>query len=161
MLYCRTYDSSIGLLTLASDGEYLTGLWMEGQLHFGQGHPELQPKTDLPIFRQTVTWLDDYFAGSAPSTNALPLKPAGSPFRQKVWQLLLSIPYGETVTYGQIAAMLGRPMSAQAIGNAVGHNPISIIVPCHRVLGSGGKLTGYAGGTPRKLWLLRHENALN
>ena len=161
MHYCCTYDSPIGLLTLAADGESLTGLWMEGQLHFAQGHPKLQSKPDLPVFRQVVAWLDDYFAGKAPSAEDLPLKPTGSPFRQEIWRILVRIPYGKTVTYGQIATMLGRPMSAQAVGNAVGHNPIGIIIPCHRVLGNGGKLTGYAGGTDRKHWLLRHEGSLN
>jgi methylated-DNA-[protein]-cysteine S-methyltransferase len=147
-------------LTLASDGNYLTGLWIEGQNHFAAHHsdPILQP--DLPVFNLTTKWLADYFAGTPSSIDHIPLKPTGSPFRQQVWKILAAIPWGQTVTYGQIAAMLGNPKASQAVGNAVGHNPISIIIPCHRVLGAGQSLTGYAGGIDKKQWLLRHEHIL-
>lgn len=157
MYYRCTYASPIGKLTLASDGENLTGLWMEGQRYFAQSHRNPIPAPTLPIFWETALWLDAYFAGDNPSVACLPLKPAGSDFRQRVWQILLQIPYGQTYTYGQISKMMGAAMSAQAVGGAVGHNPISIIIPCHRVLGAGGSLIGYAGGIAKKLWLLRHE----
>ncbi|MCH5187508.1 MAG: methylated-DNA--[protein]-cysteine S-methyltransferase [Oscillospiraceae bacterium] len=152
--------SPVGELTLASDGESLTGLWIKGQKYFGG--PERAEKTDLPIFRRTEEWLSRYFAGERPSTTELPLSPRGSEFRRIVWRLLCEIPYGEVTTYGELsrraAKILGKEtMAAQAIGGAVGHNPISIIIPCHRVLGSDGSLTGYAGGLHIKQRLLEHE----
>lgn len=158
MVYRSTCPSPLGLLTLASDGDALTGLWVEGQKYFGL-FPE-PPLTEdaLPVFREARRWLEAYFAGERPDPRALPLAPQGSPFRHRVWQLLLDIPYGETAAYGELAARLGS--SPRAVGGAVGHNPISLIIPCHRVLGAGGALTGYAGGLERKLWLLRHEGAV-
>ena len=152
-----TYFSPLGLLTLASDGENLTGLWMENQKFFGTGLPDdAISKDDLPVFSVTRSWLDAYFAGECPSVANIPLAPAGSPFRKQVWQILMEIPYGHTSTYGDIAGMLGTGC-AQAVGGAVGHNPISILIPCHRVLGASGNLTGYAGGTDRKRFLLTLE----
>lgn len=165
MNFKTTYASPLGLLTLASDGYALTGLWMQGQKYFAA---TLSCDTvecgSLPVFTQAAGWLDRYFAGKRPSCSELVLSPAGSPFRKVVWDILCSIPYGRTITYGEAAKiaaeLLGRPhMSAQAVGGAVGHNPISIIIPCHRVLGADGSLTGYAGGEAKKEWLLRHEGA--
>lgn len=161
MYYCHTYASPIGRLTMASDGENLTGLWIEGQKYFAQNHYDPILFAELPVFREAAHWLDEYFAGSTPSISRLSLKPNGSFFRQRVWQILLQIPYGHTLTYGDICKMLDTSMSAQAVGGAVSHNPISIIIPCHRVLGSGGKLTGYAGGINKKAWLLQHERILS
>lgn len=111
----------------------------------------------VPVLDEAVRWLDSYFAGREPGFTPLlrPYKP--SPFRQKVWDALREIPYGKTRTYGEIAEKIGCRQSAQAVGNAVGHNPISLIIPCHRVLGKDGSLTGYAGGLERKAWLLRLE----
>lgn len=159
-----TCPSPVGRLTLASDGENLVGLWLEGQKYFGQ---PLLPGAcvqdgGLAVFRAARQWLDAYFAGEQPCPGALPLRPAGSAFRQQVWALLCRIPYGATTTYGalaaRLAAQMGRPsMSSQAVGGAVGHNPISIIIPCHRVVGSHGSLTGYAGGLAAKARLLAHE----
>lgn len=160
MYYFCQYSSPIGMLTLASDGSSLTGLWMDGQKHFAQNHTDPVPQPALPIFRDTFNWLDRYFAGKPVSANELPLKPQGSPFQQQVWKMLIDIPYGHTQTYGQIAKALVAPHASQAVGAAVGRNPISIIIPCHRVLGTGGKLTGYAGGLHRKKWLLIHEGIL-
>ena len=162
MIYTRTYASPIGELTLASDGAALTGLWIEGQKyfpHFADG--ESQASESIPVLTEAARWLDEYFDGLRPDPSFLPLSPQGSDFRQRVWRLLLTIPYGSTVTYGELAREVfgKKSASAQAIGGAVGHNPISIIIPCHRVVGSGGSLTGYAGGLERKLWLLRHEGA--
>ena len=159
MMVKTNYDSPIGLLTLVSDGEAIIGLWIAGQKYFAAGIPTNLPVCDdLPVFLQARDWLDRYFAGERPAVYELPLAPQGSAFRQSVWTILCQVPYGHTVTYGEIAKRLGCK-SAQAVGGAVGHNPISIIIPCHRVLGADRGLTGYAGGTDKKIWLLRHEGA--
>ena len=157
MYYRYQYHSPIGVLTIASNGGSITGLWFEGQAHFAAGHRDPLDMPELPIFHTVQQWLDRYFNGEVPSILDLPLLPEGTAFQQKIWEILTHIPYGQTMTYGQIAKMIGPTMSAQAIGSAVGRNPISILIPCHRVLGSGMKLTGYAGGIERKRWLLRHE----
>ena len=159
MMVKMEYASPVGLLTLASDGEAVTGLWLAGQKYFAAGIPTNLPACDdLPVLVRARDWLDRYFAGQRTVANELPLAPQGSAFRQSVWRILCEIPYGQTVTYGEIAKRLGV-RSAQAVGGAVGHNPISIIIPCHRVLGADGSLTGYAGGLAAKQWLLRHEGA--
>lgn len=163
MEYTHCYDSPLGGITLASDGEALTGLWFDGQKHFqatlGREHEE----NGLPIFEQSRRWLDLYFGENAPDFTP-PLKPKGTAFQKAVWEILLSIPYGQTMTYGEIAARIAAQkglarMSAQAVGGAVGRNPISILIPCHRVVGTNGSLTGYAGGVERKERLLRLEKA--
>lgn len=155
------YRSPLGGITLACEGGQLVGLWFEGQAHYAAGLA-LRPGGDAAPYplRETRAWLDAYFAGRKPSPTHLPLAPAGTDFRRAVWRLLLQIPYGEVVTYGELAARLGIS-SARAIGGAVGHNPISLIIPCHRVLGARRALTGYAAGLHRKLWLLKHENPSN
>lgn len=163
MNFIRDIDSPIGPLTLASDGESLTGLWMEGQKYYGLTLADEREKRDVPVFDVARRWLDRYFAGKKPAPD-IPLAPRGSLFRREVWAILLAIPYGEVTTYGEIgkriAALRGRAsMSAQAVGGAVGHNPISVIIPCHRVIGSDGGLTGFAGGLEKKRFLLRLENA--
>lgn len=155
-LLCRKTETPLGTVYLVSCGSALTGLYFEAQRNFDAR------TLALPLGEDSVTqlaedWLARYFAGEAPSASELPLFPQGSKFRQRVWQELLRIPYGSTVTYGELAAALGKPMSAQAVGGAVGHNPISLIIPCHRVVGKNGALTGYAGGLDRKAWLLAHE----
>ena len=157
MYYRCHYASPIGKLTIASDGLHITGLWMEGQAYFAAGHHDPLDMPELPVFQAAGSWLDRYFAGCSPSCKELPLLPRGTAFQQKVWGVLAQIPYGQTITYGQIANTMGAAMSAQAVGGAVGRNPVSIMIPCHRVIGFGGKLTGYAGGIERKKWLLRHE----
>lgn len=163
MVYTSRYDSPIGPLLLAEREGKLIGLWMEGQKYFcGSLHEQTQNFEHAPALRQAKQWLDRYFTGEKPAIRELPLAPAGSEFRKEVWEILCEIPYGKTITYGEIsqkfAARRGLAcMSAQAVGGAVGHNPISIIVPCHRVVGSNGSLTGYAGGLQKKLWLLTHE----
>ena len=163
MLYTIQRDSPLGKLTLAAGGQGLAGLWMEGQRRFGGGHP-LRParREELETFRPAEDWLERYFSGEKPQGRALTLCPEGTPFQHLVWSLLLDIPWGETVTYGELARgaaeRLGREsMSPQAVGGAVGRNPISIIIPCHRVVGAEGSLTGYAGGLERKRWLLAWE----
>lgn len=163
MYYRTIYKSPVGMVTLASDGEALVGLWLENQKYFAQSvEEEMVEKPELPVFTLAGRWLDRYFAGEKPEIAELSLAPKGSLFRQEVWKLLCEIPYGEVTTYGAIAKKmaekLGRTdMSAQAVGGAVGHNPISIIIPCHRVVGTGGSLTGYAGGIEKKVQLLTME----
>ena len=156
MFYAANYPSPVGRITLASDGEALVGLWIEGQKYFASTAGEMMFKEDLPVFNKAKLWLDRYFAGEKPASAELPLAPAGGEFRQRVWKALLDIPYGETMSYGEIARRLGNS-SARAVGGAVGHNPISIIIPCHRVIGSNGSLTGYAGGIDKKVFLLERE----
>ena len=154
-----TLPSPVGRLTLASDGESLIGLWLEGQKYFGAGLSGTEAEADLPVFRAAEVWLRAYFA-RAPLPPLPPLAPQGSFFRQAVWQLLLEIPYGTVTTYGALAQKLrdrGISAAAQAVGGAVGHNPISILIPCHRVVGSDGSLTGYAGGVAKKQLLLELE----
>lgn len=154
------YHSPLGRILLAQEGEAISGLWFEGQKYF----PNLQDAEfrETELLAQAKRWLDRYFAGKQPPVTELPLAPAGSEFRQQVWQILLRIPYGQTTTYAaisrEVASMRGlEHMSAQAVGGAIGHNPISILIPCHRAVGSDGSLTGYAGGLARKEWLLKHE----
>lgn len=170
MYYQTNYDSPLGQLTLASDGEHMVGLWIKGQKYFGGTIKEelssgkvLQTE-DLSVFQAAEDWLDRYFAGQRPEISELPLAPIGSEFRQMVWKLLCEIPYGQVTTYGAIAGRIAeklhrKSMSAQAVGGAVAHNPISIIIPCHRLVGADKSLTGYAGGIEKKIWLLRLEGA--
>lgn len=163
MYYSTEYESPVGTLTLASDGSAICGLWLEGQKYHGGTIPEaMVPDEDAAAFDAMRTWLDDYFAGRKPPIGNVPLAPIGSEFQRLVWQLLTEIPYGETTTYGRLAQQVkerrsGKGTAALAVGGAVGHNPISIIIPCHRVVGADGSLTGYAGGLARKLQLLQHE----
>lgn len=160
MQYIYPYNSPLGPITLASDGSALTGLWFAGQKYFAATLAPTHIQQELPVFTETLRWLALYFQGSVPDFTP-PLKPQGSPFRQAVWELLLQIPYGATTTYKELAARLpAGSRCAQAVGGAVGHNPISILIPCHRVLGSSGQLTGYAGGLDRKLQLLKLEGAV-
>lgn len=158
MYFSTDYSSPIGEILILSDGEAICGVWFYGQKHFLSSiDDEIIKKDDLAIFEDVKKWFDDYFEGLNPNIT-FKLKPVGSDFRLRVWKILSEIPYGESVTYGEIASRISSSMSAQAVGGAVGHNPISILIPCHRVLGSGGKLTGYAGGIDRKIELLKLEN---
>ncbi len=158
--YTTTLSCPLGLLTLASNGSQLTGLWIENQKYFARTLPKCyKANPALPIFHETARWLELYFSGKRPAMQ-LPLAPEGSEFQQSVWRELLSIPYGKTATYGQIAAKLGGTNYARAVGNAIGHNPILILVPCHRVIGSDNLFTGYAGGLDKKKMLLSLEGIL-
>lgn len=160
--YLSTYKSPIGNLSLASDGENLTGIWFDGQRHDrSTAGSDAENLETLPVFKLTRKWLDIYFSGKNP-TFTPPLRVYGSNFRRMVADIMLTIPFGKTITYGEIgrevAQRMGRPhMSAQAVGGAVEHNPIGIIIPCHRVIGTDGSLTGYAGGLERKIFLLKNE----
>ena len=163
MAYSTGYSSPLGAITLASDGENLIGLWLDGQKYFAATvNKALEKKPDLPVFALAKTWLDAYFTGKAPAIATLPLAPSGSTFRKVVWEILCEIPYGQWTTYGAIAKKMAarmqtKSMSSQAVGGAVAHNPISIIIPCHRVIGSNGSLVGYAGGIINKVKLLKLE----
>lgn len=163
MEYIYKYSSPFGGITLAGTETALTGLWFDGQKYFGDFLSPNPVTKDLPVFRQTRRWLDVYFSGKAPDFTP-PLLMKTTDFRKTVWEILLKIPYGQTMTYGEIAAEIARlrgvpKMSAQAVGNAVGHNSISLIIPCHRVVGADGSLTGYAGGIDKKRKLLELEKA--
>ena len=163
MEYVHHYVSPLGGITIAGTETAVTGLWFDGQKYFGSTlSPNCEEKI-LPIFEQTDLWLDIYFSGKAPDFTP-PILFTATDFRKAVWEVLLKIPYGETMTYKEISSEIARQkgvpkMSAQAVGNAVGHNPISLIIPCHRVLGTDGSLTGYAGGIDKKAKLLELEKA--
>lgn len=163
MHYYTYYNSPLGKILLVSDGVSLITLKLECHRFYKQFSQEaMEEKSDLEIFKKSIEWLNKYFAGEKPSVKDLNLKPNGSEFRQVVWSMLCEIPYGAVTTYGdlakQAAIQLNKDsMSAQAIGGAVGHNPISIIIPCHRVIGFDGNLTGYGGGLKNKMYLLKLE----
>lgn len=158
MFFSTDYISPIGRILIVSDGEAICGVWFYGQKYFlSTINDEIIQSDDLAIFDKVKQWFDDYFGGSNPEID-FKLKPAGSDFRLNVWRILCEIPYGKTMTYGEIASRLSDSMSAQAVGGAVGHNPISILIPCHRVVGANGKLTGYAGGIDKKIALLELES---
>lgn len=164
MQYISRYQSPLGDILLAADEVGLTGLWFEGQKYYALYLEAEHEEKDLPVFEQTKKWLDIYFSGKEPEFQ-LPLHFTGTDFQNEVWEILYTIPYGQTMTYGEIAKLLAakrgiRQMSAQAVGGAVGRNEISIIVPCHRVVGTNGSLTGYAGGIAKKIELLKLEGGL-
>lgn len=161
MTYTYHYDSPLGGIVLSSNGKELTGLWFDGQKYFGDTLPKEYEEKDLPVFGQAARWLDIYFSGKAPDFTP-PLLMKTTPFRKAVWEIMLAIPFGQTMTYGEIADKIAEQkglskMSAQAVGGAVGHNSISLIIPCHRVVGTNGSLTGYAGGIDKKVQLLTLE----
>ena len=160
-MFERMIQTPLGEVRLRSDGKSLTGLWFVGQVNDAKDHSDIEIKDDLSIFVQVETWLESYFSGEETSIT-IPLQPKGTIFQERVWKILQEIPYGETMTYGDIARRIAKEKglatySAQAVGQAVGKNPISILIPCHRVLGRNRALTGYAGGVHRKEELLRIE----
>lgn len=163
MIYKTYYNSKVGKILLASKDNKLIGLWIEGQKYYLEKlNEEIIEKDDEPILLKTKEWLNRYFQGEKPDIKELPLAPIGSDFAKHVWKILCEIHYGEVTTYKQIAIKVAKimnkeKMSAQAVGGAVGHNPISIIIPCHRVIGTNKSLTGYAGGIDKKIKLLEHE----
>lgn len=164
MIYTSYYNSPLGRILLASKDNKLIGLWIDGQKYFLKGIDcDVIENNDIDILNKTKKWLDGYFDGKKPDISELDLEPIGNEFRQNVWKLLCDIPYGEVTTYGELAKKVAKmmnkeKMSAQAVGGAVGHNPISIIIPCHRVVGRNGNLTGYGGGIDKKIKLLEIEN---
>lgn len=163
MSYIWHYDSPVGKITMAENKDMLTGLWFNGQKYFADRISKSSEEKKIPVFEETEKWLDIYFGGREPGFIP-PIDMEGiSPFRKRVWEIMLTIPYGKTRSYGSIAKQIssetGKRASAQAVGGAVGHNSISIIIPCHRVVGENGNLTGYAGGIDKKIMLLKIENA--
>ena len=162
MYYYICYPSMIGDLYVVSDYDSIKGLWLVGEKYFNEDvFIDAMKNEKLPILKEASAWLDDYFDGKRPSPNDIKLSPMGSKFRQQVWKELVDIPYGSVISYGEIANKLAKinktNPATQAVGGAVSHNPISIIIPCHRVVGKDGNLTGYAGGLDRKIKLLEHE----
>ncbi len=162
MMYTCNYQSPLGDILIAADEVGLTGLWFEGQKYFANTLSDERIEKDTEILMKAKEWLDVYFSGKEPKVTP-PLHPSGSEFRRAVWKILLEIPYGQTMTYGEIARRMAEMknvsrMSAQAVGGAVGHNEVSIIIPCHRVVGTNGSLTGYAGGIDKKVALLELEH---
>lgn len=161
------FQSPLGLMTLAATTQGLAGLWFEGQRHLPAPLVAQSPGTcvwptepDHPVLKQAIQQLTGYFAGKRTSFD-LPLDlSGGTAFQQSVWQALLALPPGTTASYGQISSRIGKPAAVRAVGAAVGRNPVSIIVPCHRVMGADGSLTGYAGGLNRKTALLALEGVL-
>jgi methylated-DNA-[protein]-cysteine S-methyltransferase len=153
-----TVESPLGDLLLVSDGADLTGLYM--QSHKGWPSVGQDWRRDEEHFAAVVAQLKAYFAGERRDFE-LSLAPRGTPFQLSVWRTMASVPYGQTITYGQLAAGIGLPTAARAVGQASGRNPIPIIVPCHRVIGTAGSLTGYGGGIERKRWLLELEAAVS
>lgn len=163
MTFVQYYDSPLGRILLAADEIGLKGLWFEGEKYYADNLSEEHTEQETPILAEAKRWLDIYFTGKEPDFLP-PLHPIGSAFRRAVWEVLLQIPYGQTITYGEIARRIAEQkglarMSAQAVGGAVGHNEISVIIPCHRVVGTNGSLTGYAGGIDKKVKLLELEHA--
>lgn len=161
MYYVSNYLSPLGSITLAGNGRELTGLWFDGQKYFAANLPKEHTVKDISVFGRAIEWLDTYFSGKDPGFTP-PLSMEGvSPFRRRVWEILLEIPFGEVSSYGKIAERMeretGKRVSAQAVGGAVGHNPVSLVIPCHRVVGTNGSVTGYAGGVGKKIALLKME----
>jgi len=157
MIYYDTWTSPLGDITLRANAHALTGLFFSGQKYFPTFSAAWQSAPNHAPLRQARDEISDFFAG-ARRHFSVPLEMDGSAFQQQVWRALADIPYGEVVSYGEIARRLGMGREhARAVGSATGRNPISIIVPCHRVLSSVGQLTGYAGGLDRKRALLALE----
>jgi len=161
MEYFCKIKSPVGMLTVSSDGKNITGLWIEGQKYFANGLETDAEEKTLPVFENVQKWLDIYFSGKKPDIK-LAFLPKGTPFQKSIWKILQKIPYGKTISYGEIASQYkiengGKHTSARAVGTAVGRNPISILIPCHRVIGKDGSLTGYAGGLSKKMQLLQIE----
>lgn len=159
-LLCSRMESPLGPLLLATSGSGLAGAW------FTHGQRDTPDPThwiaapDHPVLRQTAAQLAEYFDGRRRHFELTLDLTHGTVFQQAVWQALLAIPFGKTTSYGELARRIGRPKAVRALGAAVGRNPISIIVPCHRVIGANGALTGYAGGLDRKTALLQTEGIL-
>jgi methylated-DNA-[protein]-cysteine S-methyltransferase len=159
MIYFTTYASPIQELKLLSDGRSLIGLYMMSEKHVLQRQSDWVEDDSVAPFPETKRQLDEYFTGELTEFD-LPIQLRGTDFQQRVWEVLKTIPYGVTMSYGELAKQLNQPNASRAVGLANGKNPVSIVVPCHRVIGVNGKLTGYGGGVERKQWLLSHERLM-
>jgi methylated-DNA-[protein]-cysteine S-methyltransferase len=149
-IYTTCYPSPIGVLQITGTTDSIK------TVDFAEVESHFDPTNLPPVIAACLSQLDEYFRGER-QTFALKLKPEGTAFQQRVWQQLTTIPYGQTVSYMDIARLIGNEKTIRAVGAANGQNPIVIIIPCHRVVGSNGKLVGYGGGVWRKEWLLNHE----
>ena len=156
MIYFTFYESPIQSLRLISNGRSLIGLYMMSEKHHLIPQSDWLEDDSVAPFPETKQQLTAYFAGTLIKFD-LPLQMQGTMFQQRVWEALKTIPYGTTMSYGELAQQIGQPNASRAVGLANGRNPVSIIIPCHRVIGANGKLTGYGGGIQRKQWLLNHE----
>ena len=157
MLYSTTHATPVGELTLvASDAGLRAILWPRLSAARAGIQPRPHRNPDHPVLQQTAAQLDEYFAGSR-TTFDLPLDLQGTRFQLAAWRSLAQVPFGTTTSYGRQAAALGIPTAARALGAANGANPVCIVLPCHRVIGADGSLTGFGGGLPVKQWLLDHE----
>ncbi|HEX5438319.1 MAG TPA: methylated-DNA--[protein]-cysteine S-methyltransferase [Gemmatimonadaceae bacterium] len=159
-----TMPTPVGELLLTANEAGLTGVYFEPHTLERDAHPEWRPVATAigaasAVLAAAREQLEAYFAG-ARTTFALPLAPRGTPFQQRVWTALRSIDFGGTISYAELAHRIGMPRAVRAVGGANARNPLPIIVPCHRVIGADGSLTGFGGGIERKRWLLRHEGAL-
>jgi methylated-DNA-[protein]-cysteine S-methyltransferase len=144
------HDTPVGKITLVEENHRLIGLY------FGEHHPDEATEREGAVIAETRRQLDAYFAVKR-KCFTVPLAPTGTAFRRKIWELLLDIPYGETITYGELAHRAGNPHASRAVGGANHNNPLAILIPCHRVIGAGGKLVGYGGGLLIKEFLLKLE----
>ena len=163
-LHHRFLDSPVGRLTLVADDDALVGVWFPDRAGSAGGVDIGAITGDAladrhPVLELAAAELEAYFAG-ARTAFTVPVAPRGTPFQRAVWGQLAKIPFAETRTYGQLARALGRPGGARAVGLANGKNPVAIILPCHRVIGADGSLTGFGGGLPAKRWLLEHERTV-
>ncbi|HET9576821.1 MAG TPA: methylated-DNA--[protein]-cysteine S-methyltransferase [Usitatibacter sp.] len=159
MIRYATFTTRLGAVYATLEGDGLTGIHFEGGRHAPQISPAWKLDADAAPLVACRRQLDEYLAGSRRAFE-LPLAPRGTPFQVRVWDEIARIPFGATLTYSRLAERIAAPHAVRAAGAATGRNPLSIIVPCHRVVGSGGSLTGYAGGLERKLALLELEGAL-
>jgi len=158
-LYYTKTTTPVGKLTLVANEQSLVAILWEGDSTKRVRLPKLQKNSEHPVLQETERQLREYFLGTRDSFD-LPLDPQGTHFQQRVWTALRKIPYGETRSYGELAKRLGAPKASRAVGAANGRNPISIVVPCHRVIGSDGSLTGFAGGIKTKEKLLKLEREI-
>lgn len=156
--YC-IQPSPLGDLLLVAQGAALTDLHIISGQYVPRPHADWVQDAQHPVLQQTISELGQYFSRQR-SAFSVPLAPQGTAFQQAAWAALLQIPFGSTISYGQQAKNMGKPQAVRAVGGANGKNPIAIIIPCHRVLGANGALTGYSGGMEHKVFLLRHEGAL-
>ena len=153
------WDSPLGAMLLEASETGLCGAWFEGQKH-GPDARNWPARSNSPVVRQVIRELTEYFDGRRRHFDTPIDSSIGTEFQRAVWKTLRRIPVGRTLTYGELARRIGRPTAVRAVASAVGRNPVSLLVPCHRVIGSDGSLTGYAGGLPRKAFLLALEKSI-